>query len=164
MQAYDLVSMKAASIISCLFFGMIVGSPFFGWLSDYIKKRRSLMMLGSSFCFIFVACILWKSSWSVTHLHALFFLIGFTSSAQVLGYPIVTENNPPKMVGSSLSLAAIIVMGGGYGLALPFFGWMIDLGAKSHSLVHAFHNAFYVILIGIALSTVLAFFLRDKKE
>ncbi len=164
MQVYGLVSMAAASIVSCLFLGMIVGSPLFGWVSDFIRGRRLLMLIGSVLCLFFVGIFLLIPHWSVGALHVLFFLIGFTSAAQVLGYPVVTENNPPHMVGSSLSLAAIIVMGGGYGLALPFFGWLIDLGSKSYSLSVAYQRAFFVILIGIAISSVLAFFLRDKKS
>ena len=58
-------------------------------------------------------------------LAALFFGIGWVSSAQVVGYPYVAEQNAPEFAATAVSIASTLVMAGGF--IQPIFGWVLTL-------------------------------------
>jgi MFS family permease len=167
-QARSVGYLKASMIVSMLFFGMIVGSPFFGWFSDYLKRRKLPMYLGSVFCLACVSIVLLQENLNMGFLYFLFFATGFTSASQVLGYPVISESNPVKTTGTALSLAAFIIMGLGYGIGLPFIGWLLDLmfkgrvvdGVNFYSYA-TYQKAFLAIPIGIAISIVMVFLMKE---
>lgn len=161
---YKITQLQASSITSMLFWGMIIGSPFFGWLSDAIKKRKVPMYIGAIICLIFMLIILYSSSLNILSLHILFFIVGFTSAAQVIGYPIIAESNSLKTTGTGLSLAAIIIMGVGYGFALPLIGWLLDCNLKNTCIanaIYAYKDTFLAIPISILASIIIAFFIKE---
>lgn len=169
-QVYGYTSIQASSITSMLFFGMIIGSPFFGWVSDYMRVRKVPMLFGAILCLILMLILLYVNSFSFFGLHILLFLIGFSSAAQVLGYPVISESNSPLISGSALSLASFIIMGGGYGIGIPLVGKLLHLawdgkivdGIHMYS-VEAYQKAFMAIPIGIILSIVMLFFIKETK-
>ncbi len=170
IQAYDMTFMHAAAVTSMLFFGMIFGSPFFGWLSDFIRYRKVPMLIGAVACLVLMIIVLYVHKFDLFGLYILFFLIGFTSGAQALGYPVISESNRPEISGTALSLAAFIIMGGGYGLGLPFIGKLLDLfwdgkivdGIHHYSL-EAYHKAFVSIPIGILIAIIFIFFIKETR-
>jgi predicted MFS family arabinose efflux permease len=153
-KSYGLSELTAASIVSMLFLGMIAGSPFFGWLSDRMQKRKPAMLLGSVFCLLFMLLLLYVNVWNAPLLYLLFFCVGFMSASQVVGYPAIAESNSPEVSSSALSLATIIIMGGGYGLGLPFVGWLIEKSSMSSAMI--------TIPAGIILSIVMVLFMRES--
>lgn len=169
-QVYNYTALQASSITSMLFFGMIIGAPILGWFSDFIKSRKIPMLLGAVICLILMLIVLFIYSFSFLGLHILLFFIGFTCSAQVLGYPVISENNTSEVSGSALSLASLIIIGLGYGLGLPFVGRVLHLawdgkivdGIHVYS-IEAYQKAFIAIPIGILLSIVMIFFIKDTK-
>lgn len=155
---------QAASMISMLFFGMIFGSPVFGWFSNRMRQRRLPMILGSMICLLLVIVLLYAHPSNPVLLFSLFFAIGFTSAAQVLGYPLITEINSPAVTATALGVAAILIMGVGYGLGLPFVGWLLDHQLKSHMSFQAYRNTFLTIPVGVFIGMVLAFFMKEPKH
>jgi len=170
MQARNFSYIESPIIVSMLFIGMIFGSPFFGWFSDYIKKRKVPMYLGSISCFIFVLLMLYLPNVSFLWMFLLFFLIGFTSASQVLGYPVITESNPAETTGTALSLAAFIIMGIGYGLGIPFVGKLLDkmwvstmVGGIPFYQIQTYQKAFLIIPIGILIGIIMVFLMKETK-
>jgi MFS family permease len=160
---YNISDMQAASIVSMLFLGMIIGSPFFGWFSDSLKVRKFPMLVGSSICLILTLVLLNLNTTNVTLLYVLFLSIGFTSAAQVLGYPIIAESNPSKISGTALSLAAILIMGGGYGIGLPLVGKLLDRLTLNFSQTLAYKYAFLTMPIGIVVSMIMILFMKETR-
>lgn len=170
MQTYSISSLVAASVTSMLFFGMIIGSPFWGWLSDFIHRRKLPMVLGAMICLIVMLILVYINNFNLMFLHIIFFIIGFTSSAQVLGYPVISESNSPEVTGTALSLASFIIMGGGYGLGLPFVGWILDKGWEGKIIdgihfysVAAYKSAFITIPIGIIIGIFMVFIMKETR-
>jgi MFS family permease len=153
-KTYSLSDLTASSIVSMLFLGMVAGSPFFGWLSDHMQKRKPAMLLGAVFCLLFMMLLQYVNVWNVPLLYLLFFCVGFMSASQVIGYPAIAESNAPEVSGSALSLATIIIMGGGYGLGLPFVGWLIEKSSMSTAMV--------AIPLGIVLSALMALLMKES--
>lgn len=148
--------LSASKIVSMLFIGMIIGSVFFGWFSDYLKRRKVPMYIGGFLSLFLMMFILFFNHLNVTFLYILFFMLGFASSSQVLGYPMISESNPSEITATALSLAAFIIMGLGYGLGIPFVGWLLDI-------TNVYEKAFLVIPIGIVISMVMVFFMKETK-
>ncbi len=153
-KSYALSDLTASSIVSMLFLGMIAGSPFFGWLSDRMQKRKPAMLLGSVFCLLFMLLLQYVNVWNIPSLYLLFFFLGFMSASQVVGYPVIAESNDPESSGTALSLATIIIMGGGYGLGLPFVGWLIEKSSLS--------SAMMAIPLGIVLSSFMVLLMKES--
>lgn len=168
MQARDFSYMQSSIIVSMLFIGMIVGSPFFGWFSDYVQRRKYPMLIGSISCLFFMVISLFVVNISFFMMVILFFILGFTSASQVLGYPVITESNPLKLTGTSLSLAAFIIMGVGYGLFLPFIGKLLDKMWSGKVMANirfydavTYQKAFLVIPFGILIGIIMVFFMKE---
>jgi MFS family permease len=163
-QAYGYSSIQASSITALLFIGFIFGSPFFGWLSNFLKSKKIPMYLGSLSCLVLILILLYVPNLNFLLLEIIFFLVGFTSAAQVLGYPLIEQNNPKHLTGTALGLASLLIMGMGYGVSLPFVGWLIDLGRKGASYSRMdYEKAFIIIPIGIAISILMIFFSKEQK-
>lgn len=170
-QVFNFSYVQSASVISMIFFGMIFGSPFFGWLSNLINSKKIPMLFGCIFSLIFMLFVLYLPIKSLFILHLLFFLLGFTSASQLLGYPIISESNPLEISGTALSLAALLIIAIGYGIALPvvakiltssFDGKIVD-GIRIYSRL-AYQKAFMIMPIGMIISVLLVFFIKEKKE
>lgn len=170
IQGHGFLPTHAATVSSAIFIGMLVGSPVFGWLSDYLGKRKFPMYLGAISCFILSLILLLAPSLNFFFAILLFFTIGVTSSAQVLGYPVIAESNPHKISGTALSLASLLIMGLGYGLGLPLTGWILDEtwsgqvvnGINVYTL-SSYVKALFIIPIAIALSIVMIYYMKETK-
>ncbi len=156
----------APYIIQMLFFGMIIGCPAIGWISDNIELRKRPMIIGAIFALIFMLVIINVTHLSFWPLVILFLLLGIASSAQILGYPIVAENSLPAITAMSVSVVNISAQGG---LALfePFFGFLMDLHRKALHVVSPiyvgsdFKWAMWVFPIGIVLALITVFSLKE---
>jgi predicted MFS family arabinose efflux permease len=106
-------SIMAGDILMLFFLGLMIGSPFFGWVSDRYQNRKVPMLIGtflllaSFFVMLYWVNIAWLGM-AIT-----FFLMGFSSGAQVLGYPMIAESNTPALTATAESLASALIMAGG---------------------------------------------------
>lgn len=123
---YHLDHTTASRITTLLFIGSIIGSPLAGYISDKIKRRKSLMISGAVVSFLLSFLLLiFPQQFNVTQLSVIFFALGLTTSTQILTYPVIFESNPPHMTGTSEGLAAVFIMSGG-AIFQPLFGWMMS--------------------------------------
>ena len=165
-QAHGFSRSQASYIVSGLFIGLMFGSPFFGWLSDTMKRRRRPMIIGAVFCLLIILLIMYIPKLSFNLYIMTFFLLGFVSSSQVIGYPLVAESNSPALTGTAVGLASILIMAGG--LAQPIFGWLMDLHWQ-HIMINGqpvyalndYHLAMLIIPIGFAVALLLTFLVRE---
>ena len=109
-----------------IFLGTIIGSPLVGWFSDFIGRRRSLMIIGALLSLLVLMLIMLVQGLHFYTLLVLFLLLGIFTSTQIISYPLIAESNPKHLTGTSTSLASILIMGGG-AVFQPLFGWLIDL-------------------------------------
>jgi predicted MFS family arabinose efflux permease len=122
---YGLDFTVASRVTTMLFFGTIVGSPLAGYLSDCLRKRRLPMILGAIVSFGLAFMLLLRPSLSTTELAAIFFIIGVTTSTQIISYPVIFETNSPKITGACEALAGVLIMSGG-AIFQPIFGIMMQ--------------------------------------
>jgi MFS family permease len=169
-QVHGIELSTASFIASMICVGTIIGSPLFGWASDKLGKRLPLMMFGGISSIALFGLILYLPNPGAQMFAALFFALGFLTSAQTLGYPAITENNPKELTGTSMGVAAVIIMGlpaviqplSGKLLDWSWNGTMVD-GAPLYS-ASDFHLAFLIFPIGFAISLLTLFKIKDRPK
>lgn len=163
-QMHGMSMAQAATISSMLFVGTIFGSPAFGMLSDVLRSRKIPMLIGAVISLLSMLWLIYSPAFSFWGAMALFWFIGFITSAQIISYPAITESNPRSITGTALGLASALIMGGA-GISQTIFGFLIDLrwdhvtesgiAVYSASNYHLAMMMFSVVLIiGLVLSLV----------
>ncbi|MDA8561779.1 MFS transporter [Gammaproteobacteria bacterium] len=121
MQAHNLTLMQGSYATTLFFVGIILGSPFFGWMSDHIGRRVLPMMLGAVLSLSVMLILLFLPNLSFVSILFLFFLVGFITSSQVLSYPTVAELNPTSLTSTAVSIVSTVIMLSGV-IFQPLFG------------------------------------------
>ena len=101
----------AAMVNGMLFLGAMVGGPLIGWCSDRLGSRL-LPMKAGAFVSLLVALAILYAPVSVGGMAFLFFILGLSTSSQVISYAMVAEKSSPVMVASSISLVSMLLQGG----------------------------------------------------
>lgn len=127
-QSHGLGATEAASITGLLFFGIIIGSPLTGFISDRLHSRKLPMMGGAVLLIILFVALIYGNAWSTGCLSVAFFVAGFLMSSQVISYPMLAEVNSPETTGTALSLLAIF-LNLSCAFIQPIFGWAMNFGS-----------------------------------
>lgn len=166
-QIFNLPRLEASSACTMLFFGMLIGGPIFGRISDKILVRKTPMFAGLLLCFTAISVLLLASNLGFFGVATLMFLIGLGSSAQVLAYPTVTDSNPAALAGSALGLTSTLIMAGG-AIIQPAVGWLIEYHwdglMESGMPIFSYKNynfAFWSMPIAIVVATGLVFLIKE---
>jgi MFS family permease len=151
-------ALQASLITSMISLGTIVGSPFYGFLSDFFQTKKMWMILGaiaSLGCFIVMMVV---KAPTVALMAILFFLLGFFSASQVLGYPMITDSAPAKLKGTAMGLAALLIMGLAF-ITQPLTGFLIDKASTQGA--YDFSYAMMIFPLGFIVSLVMSLSLKD---
>lgn len=162
----EVSDMVAASVVSAMFLGAAIGSPCFAYFSDYIKKRRLPMILGS----VVTSCV-WFTVFlfeiPLQFLYVLFFVGGFAYTAKCLSFASICETMPLKMSGVSIAFVNAIVMSTGI-IFLPIIGALIDyhwdkkvIDNIPHYTAGDYQFALIVIPVLLGLSSILVLFMKE---
>lgn len=169
MQADAMSRSDASYATSLLFMGALIGSPVVGWISDYFRRRRVFMFAGTLISFSIMLTLLYVHSLDVSIVWALFFLLGFFTSTQVLTYPMVAENNPHELTAMAVSVISIVTQGGpvlyqnlfGYWLEADWDGKIVN-GVPIYSWAD-YQHALWIIPLGFILAFISIVFLKESK-
>ncbi len=151
-------NIQSSSISMMIFIGTIVGSTFFGMLSDMMRSRRKPMLITAILSLVLFLVILYAPPLTYFSYLALFFILGLITAAQVIGYPATQESNPEVMVGSALGFISVLIMGLP-GLLQPLVGFLMSLewdgkmqsGLPIYSM-HAYNLGLWVLVVGFVIS------------
>jgi MFS family permease len=152
-------------IISLIFFGVIIGGPLVGMLSDALQSRKRPLIAGSVLSTLILGLALTTPSLSLAALGVLFFILGVTTSCQVLVYPMVAEANPPHVSGVSLSMVTFVIMIGN-ALANILFSTMVNNHALETALgpvynAESFKPGMWMVWSALALSLLVIVLMRE---
>ena len=162
VHVHGLSHLSAAYVSTMIFIGTVIGSPFMSFISDSYKQRKFPMIIGAAVSFFLSLIIVLSHNLNTQTLAVLFFLIGFSSSTQVLTYPTIVESNPSDIRGTSESLSAVLIMGIG-ALYQPLFGWIVNLAAPQNLYSVGFAAAFWLIPVAFAIGFVLSLFIKETQ-
>lgn len=166
-EAQHVTTVQAGYAVSMVFWGFALGAPIMGWFSDFIKKRKAILIFGTCVTAILFSVLLFSPGLSLLHMYALLFLIGVFSSAQVLVFAIACENCPQKASGSAVASTNFLVTLGAM-IFQPLAGWILSLDklAPVVNKVHVYsyldyQHALLVVPVLLILSILLGFFIKE---
>ncbi len=169
-QIHKMSLTSASFIVSMICMGTIVGSALSGYLADRYQKRTELMALGAVFSLGVMLVIMFMPFISYSVMAALFFSLGLFSSTQVLGYSIITESSPKHLTGTSMGVAAVLIMGLA-AFAQPLTGKLIDFNWDKTMLsgapLYSYSNyllGFAIFPVGFFISLATALSLKKKSS
>ena len=123
-KVYDLNTVDAAGAGSYLFLGGIAGSLFFGWISDYLGKRKLPMVLAGVGALVTMACLLYVPGLPLIGFKAGLFLVGCFSSANIISYAVARDLYP-KTAGFSIGFLSTCYFAGS-AASQPLVGLLLE--------------------------------------
>ena len=164
---YHLTPVKSATLISALLIACALGAPVLGALSEKTGRRKPIYFYALCISLIGWIPILFLQNIPLWLLVVLFSIVGFASSAIVIGMVFVKESVPLALAGT---VSGIGNMGMEMGpmILQPAIGLVLDSrwdglsenGIRIYDL-NAYHLAFGVIIGLSILGTVLITFAKE---
>lgn len=165
--AHQITAQQAANVSALTFLGWIIGGPVIGIISDKIKRRRLPLIISSALTALLLYTIFYSPGLTLHQLSVIAFIAGICCGSHPLCFAVGKENNDPQLAGTAVAVTNMFIMFGGM-IFPPMVGKLLDLHTTS-SLVNGLHAytaddytyALNIIPFGIALGTVLCFFLKE---
>lgn len=158
---------QASTVSSMIYFGSVLGSPSMGWISDKIGYRRAPMIASAIIAIAIVLYVIYTPHLPMITLVCSFFALGFITSAQVIGYPIVGEHNPHVLTGTAVSIVSMITVLGG-AVLLPVAGWILDTSGAHHRIhgviqysASAYHHALIILPAAFIIALVMSILIKE---
>ncbi len=167
---YHVDTIVAAKASTMIWLGIGFGSPFLGWFSDKIRKRKLPLSLSMVIGLLSSTWLIigGQMSWGLMYLTL--FIFGMSASGQALSFALVKENNTSDYVGTASGFNNASVLIGG-AIFQPLFGYVLKYYWQGETLNHipiygieAYFKALYVIpCFYIAALLALLFFIKEPK-
>ncbi len=125
---------EAGTAVTFLFAGWVIGGVTVGMISDYIQKRKPVMIVASLMSALFFALMLYLPDLTPTIAYGVLFGFGLMNSGLIASYAMSGEINPPKVSGVSVSFCNLfsVIIGA---LCIPFIGIILDFyGGHQNSM------------------------------
>ncbi len=169
VEAHGFTRASAGMCISMIYLGWVFGGPFWGFISDYYKRRNLPMMIATLFTLLNCLAVIYLENLSVQTLSVLLFVLGFSSSGFILAFAVVRESNSALVVGTALGfMNALNTFWGA--LAQPVIGKILDMSVES-SVTYSgvertfnlmqYQKALMALPICLCVSLVMLFFLKE---
>ncbi len=157
-QAFTLSHNMAAQMVSLIFIGFAIGAPLLGWFSDWIGRRRIVMLWGTIFALFAITGVVYAPGISAYSLAFLLFIFGFSISSFLLCFTMIREISLPILAATAIGfmnafdafLGAFSDPLTGKFLDLTWTGELLD-GARVFSL-SAYQSAFLTLPIYLIIS------------
>ena len=179
-ELYSLDVKQAAGLVSMMFWGLAIGSPVIGKLSEKFDNRVGIMAVFHIIATISIAIVL---EFKLTPMlsAALLFVFGFCLGVYMLAFAIGNRINP---IVVAATVAALINTGEPFLGAVfdPLIGFFLDLtwsgqyidsannivssateGAHRYFSIGAYHNAFIVLVLSMIAAFFLLLLVKDKE-
>lgn len=101
-EAFTLSHNMSAQMVSLIFIGFAAGAPVFGWFSDWLGRRRIVMLWGTIIALISIALVIYAPGISTFSLAFLLFIFGFSISSFLLCFTMIREINMPILAATAI--------------------------------------------------------------
>jgi sugar phosphate permease len=158
---YNLNIVEATNLSSCVYLGIALASPIFGWLSQKIKIQKFLIP-NAVICTILTTAIIYLPLPKENYfLHIVMLLIGATCSVYQLVFSIINQTTPAHYQGIANGMTNMICMSGAP-LIQPLIGLILTLtqngildGYENYSVAE-YQLALWLIPLTLFISVYLA--------
>lgn len=166
MHKYNITNTTAGGIITMLFLGMATGSPIFGWLSDYINRRKIIMLISSCGALISLVIVVYPQ-WPISVSSIALFTYGLFTGGFFVCFAAAREADNTHSTGATMGFMNMINMVGG-ALGQPLIGMFLDWrwqGLMEHGIriysATDFKTALTILPVGILCAMLVLFFIKN---
>lgn len=164
---YQLSPVKSATLISALLIACALGAPVLGALSEKTGQRKTIYFYALCISLLGWIPILFLQNIPLWLLAVLFGIVGFASSAVVIGMAFIKESVPLALAGTVSGICNMgmemgpMMLQPAIGLVLDFrWDGLLENGIRIYNL-NAYHMAFGVIIGLSILGTLLITFAKE---
>lgn len=166
MHVYGLSRGETGAVLSMIAYGMIVGSPLLGFVSDRVLKSRKKPIM---ICTSILACLLLflylvPAGLPKPALYGVFLVLSFCSSSiVVIGFTTVKELFPVEIAGTSVGTVNLFPFLGG-AIFMPLLGRILDMYPQTDSggyALEGFSALLLVLFISSVLALICTFFMKE---
>lgn len=148
-----LSKVTCSALISNSLIGFALGCPISGYLTERFKRRKPLMIFGTSLGLVCLSLVIWSSVTRPSLLAGLLFFYGFFTSFFFISFTVIKEINPLRLSGAAIGFINTFdaVFGA---ISEPLIGYVKDQ-------TETFEWAFIVLAVAMLMSLI---FLVGVKE
>jgi len=157
----------AAAALSAIFVGVTVGAPFYGWLSDTLKRRKSVALSGSLIALVLSIFIILGPMKTLMPFFFLMFFLGVSLGSQILMFPVAREANPSHVSGFTAGFCNTVTMFVA-STAQPVVGFFLDIFSNNSDraidCVYSLENirsSLMIVPFVLASACILALFIKE---
>ena len=157
MHVYGLSREAAGGVLSMIAWGMIIGSPFLGYLSDRVLKSRKKPFIGCTSVLVVEMALFYffPTRFSLPMLYVAFFVFAVCASAiVVIGFTATKELFPVEIAGTSVGTVNLFPFLGG-AVFMPMLGKILDAYPRTASGAYALEG-YTTLLLVLLISAVVA--------
>lgn len=167
---YGLPRPQAAEISAITFLGIAIGGPLNGWLSDYLEKRRPILIAGALGAVLATTVIIYSPIQNIKLITLLHFVFGYATSTMLLCFALNAELAPRSSRATVIGFTNTIIMAMS-ALSQPLIGKLLDFlsqpsllgtGATYVFSVKDYQIAFSCLIIFQLLALIIATFLPES--
>lgn len=166
-RAHGLSSTQAALATSVIFIGFAIGAPFLGWLSDYMGKRKPILIIGTLLALGCLTSVLYGSGISMIGIMILLGCFGFGASGFFTCFAMIRELFPLILVATVLGIMNTFDSVC-EALFEPFVGALLDKtwdgtivnGIHQFSLL-GYHMALLVLPLSLVFALTTLIFIKE---
>jgi sugar phosphate permease len=168
MHVYGLSKAETGNILGMLALAMIVGSPFFSWLSDKVfRSRKKVIVLASIITLgLTIPLAFFPDAMNRPSLYLLCFLLGmFNSAVVVVAFTSAKELFPVEIAGTSVGLVNLFPFLGG-AVAPPLLGAILEAQGKTATgySAEAYSKAFLLYFLFALIALGAACFVTETMK
>jgi sugar phosphate permease len=163
---YDMNKVQCGGILSMLAWGMVLGGPVLGLLSQRIlrSRRKTFTLCTSALVILLLALVLFPTGLSRTALVVWFLLFSVCSSAIVImGFTTTKELFPVEIAGTCVGMVNFFPFAGG-AIFQHLLGHVLDAyerNAAGHYPLEAYRMVLLVLLAASVLSLACTFLMKE---
>jgi sugar phosphate permease len=162
VEVYGLSSSAAPNYIMVTILGLSIGSILIGKISDLLGKRKLPMLIFTILNAVTWAILIFMGNGKppIEILYPLFFVMGFSSAAVVLGFACGKEVNNPEFAGISTS---VVNIGGFIGSTIlpTLMGMVMDAYLGKISSAAIFQKAFIICFVFVLISVFFTMLIKE---
>jgi sugar phosphate permease len=166
MHVYGMSKAEAGTILSLIAWGMIIGSPLLGFVSDRVFRSRKIpfVICATVLVLELIFLNLYPTGLGKPVLGLLFFIFSICSSSIVIiGFTMTKELFPVEIAGTSVGTVNLFPFLGG-AVFMPFLGQVLDVYPKAAAggySLEAYKRLLMILLVSSVVALVCTFFMKE---
>ena len=166
MDVYGMTRAQAGTVLSMIAWGMIIGSPPLGFLSDKVMKSRKKPFILCNFVLVIELAFLsiYPAGLPRIALYIFFFVFSICASSVVIfGFTIIKELFPVEIAGTSTGMVNLFPFLGG-AIFMPLLGRVLDAYPKADAGGYSLeaYSVLILILLGSSVLSLICTFLTKE--